>query len=77
MYDLMSVIKETHVENKKISISPQTYVDYNFRIDYNSKNADCNPNAIELLILKGRNINIGTYSFYWNGTIQRIGNWSN
>ena len=38
MYDLMSVIKETHVENKKISISPQTYVDYNFRIDYNSKN---------------------------------------
>lgn len=46
-------------------------------LDYNSKNADCNPNAIELLILKGRNINIGTYSFYWNGTIQRIGNWSN
>lgn len=46
-------------------------------LDYNSKNADCNPNAIELLILKGRNINIGTYSFYWNGAIQRIGNWSN
>ena len=40
MYDLMSVIKETHVENKKISISPQTYVDYNFRIDYNSKNEE-------------------------------------
>ena len=38
MFDLMSSIKETRTENRKISISPKQYSDYSFKINYDPKN---------------------------------------
>lgn len=45
------------------------------KLNYKSPNANINPNAIELLLLKGRNVVADNYSFNWNGKYQRISNW--
>ena len=44
------------------------------KLNYNSPNANLNPNAIELLLLKGRNVMTDNYSFNWDGKYQRISN---
>ena len=38
MFDLMSSIREIRTENRKISIPPKHYLDYSFKINYDSKN---------------------------------------
>lgn len=46
------------------------------KLNYTSPNANLNPNAIEILLLKGRNVVADNYSFNWNGKYQRICNWN-
>ena len=46
------------------------------KLNYNSPNPNINPFAIELIILKGRNVSVDNYSFKWDGKYQRITNWS-
>ena len=44
-------------------------------LDYNSKNPDKNPFAMELITLKGRNVPVEVYSLNWEGKYQRINDW--
>ena len=44
------------------------------KADYMVKDADVNPNCIEVLILKGRNIQGFRSAFYWQPKFQRIAN---
>ena len=37
-YDIGSSIRQFHTENKKISLSPQHYIDYSFKINYDKNN---------------------------------------
>lgn len=43
-------------------------------IDYNSKNADKNPDVINMTIQKNRHGEKGTKAFRWNGSISKISN---
>lgn len=45
-------------------------------LDYNSKNPDKNPFAMELITLKGRNVPVEVYSLNWEGKYQRINDWA-
>ncbi len=51
----------------------------NFRkkgiLDYNSRNPDKNPFAMELITLKGRNVPVEVYSLNWQGKYQRVNDW--
>ena len=44
-------------------------------LDYGSHNPDKNPYAIEIILLKGRNVPTETYSLNWDGSHQRISDW--
>lgn len=44
------------------------------KLNYNVKNAEINPNCVELHMLKSRNFQGFKAGFYWDGKYQRIGN---